>query len=250
MGNLFLGFPVPRAKIADMISGSAPPALHKTQHQDGGTDEMDVTGLVGAGGAGISLDDLSFQTYFESLDGFKQTVSGSGVITMDYTHVILDTVATAGSKAEIMKGPYGTIPPWNWSKNSQLKLWFRHRAYTSNIARVWAIVGYTGVNAHIGFYVYGGKLYGTIADHSVETTLLLEDFGATAYNKTRRLKAKLTAGVECRFWVDEVDKGAITTNLPADDNDGIPLCYASVENLSAAEQKVLTLSQWTAWNAA
>ena len=250
MGNLFLGFPVPRAKIADMIAGSAPPALHKTQHQDGGTDEIDVTGLVGAGGAGIGLNDLLFQTYFESLDGFYQSVTGSGVISISSSIVTLNTGATASSQATIRKDPYDTIPPWDWSKNCQLNLWARFVANASNIAEVWAIIGYEGANQHVGFYVYGGKLYGTVADFNAVSTLLLEDFGATAYNKARRLIAKLTAGVECRYWVNGVDKGAIITNLPAGLSGGQPLCYGRIKNLTAAEQKILYLSQWLAWNAA
>jgi xanthosine utilization system XapX-like protein len=47
MGNLFQGFPVTRAKIADMIASDAPPALHKLQHQASGTDEITVQGLLG-----------------------------------------------------------------------------------------------------------------------------------------------------------------------------------------------------------
>ena len=43
MANLFIGFPVPRAKIADMIEGAAPPLDHATQHEYGGDDAIDPT---------------------------------------------------------------------------------------------------------------------------------------------------------------------------------------------------------------
>jgi len=56
MSNFFLGFPVSRAKIAEMIEGYAPPISHHGRHEDGGDDEIDCTGLTGAGG-GTSLID-------------------------------------------------------------------------------------------------------------------------------------------------------------------------------------------------
>lgn len=40
MGNLFIGFPVPRAKIADMIEGSAPPLNHIANHRPSGSDPL------------------------------------------------------------------------------------------------------------------------------------------------------------------------------------------------------------------
>ncbi|GAH85805.1 unnamed protein product, partial [marine sediment metagenome] len=46
MANLFIGFPVPRARIADMIEGSAPPTLHAPQHESGGTDEVEFLKLT------------------------------------------------------------------------------------------------------------------------------------------------------------------------------------------------------------
>ncbi|GAH54174.1 unnamed protein product, partial [marine sediment metagenome] len=40
MANLFIGFPVPRAKIADMIEGAAPPLEHVVNHLPGGSDQL------------------------------------------------------------------------------------------------------------------------------------------------------------------------------------------------------------------
>lgn len=40
MGNFFLGFPVPRAKIAEMIEGAAPPLEHKDNHLPDGSDPL------------------------------------------------------------------------------------------------------------------------------------------------------------------------------------------------------------------
>lgn len=40
MANLFIGFPVPRAKIADMIAGAAPPLEHYENHEPDGSDPI------------------------------------------------------------------------------------------------------------------------------------------------------------------------------------------------------------------
>lgn len=40
MGNLFIGFPVPRAKIATMIEEAAPPLIHGLEHQPDGNDPI------------------------------------------------------------------------------------------------------------------------------------------------------------------------------------------------------------------
>ena len=49
MGNLFIGFPVPRAKIADMIIGSAPPLEHIPNHRPNGSDPLVLPGDIDPG---------------------------------------------------------------------------------------------------------------------------------------------------------------------------------------------------------
>jgi len=49
LSNLFIGFPVPRAKIADMISGGAPPLDHAFNHFPDGSDPIALPGDISAG---------------------------------------------------------------------------------------------------------------------------------------------------------------------------------------------------------
>lgn len=51
MANLFIGFPVPRAKIALMIEGAAPPLEHIDNHLPGGSDPIVAT-------SGITTDQM------------------------------------------------------------------------------------------------------------------------------------------------------------------------------------------------
>jgi len=46
MPNMFLGFPVPRAKIAEMIEGYAPPAVHASWHLPPGSDPLIAPGDI------------------------------------------------------------------------------------------------------------------------------------------------------------------------------------------------------------
>lgn len=49
MGNFFLGFPVPRAKIAEMIEGAAPPLEHIVNHLPPGSDPLVLPGNISSG---------------------------------------------------------------------------------------------------------------------------------------------------------------------------------------------------------
>ena len=46
MGNLFIGFPVPRAKIATMIEEAAPPLEHYANHEPDGSDPLVLPGDI------------------------------------------------------------------------------------------------------------------------------------------------------------------------------------------------------------
>lgn len=244
MANLFIGFPVPRAKIADMIAGSAPPSLHKTQHQNGGSDEIDCTGLVGAGGGGLSFDGLFLSLLFESLDGYKQTKTGSGTIVLNERGIILGTGSTINSLARLSKLNNYLSPRWNWSKNSEFKTYVEIQSETSAVCNALIQVGNFGNNKHYGFKVTGGKLYGTTGSGAAESTVELETLGAGAYDIYRSLKAVLTAGSKVEFYVDDVKRGEISTNLPTE-IDGVPyIIHLEITNPDVTQDKWLWVSHF------
>jgi len=79
-----------------------------------------------------------------------------------------------------------------------------------------------------------GKIRKVISE---ESTLTIETISAAVY---RRLECVFTPGVECRFYVNGVDKGAITTNLPSGIGYGNYMLIASVYN-TAAEFKCIQI---------
>ncbi len=243
MGNLFLGFPVARAKIADMISASAPPSLHKTQHQLGGTDELNVTGLTGAGGGGLALDSLyTFGSVFESLSGYTTTPTGSGATTVDASGVVMSTGATGSSLARCDKSTTHVTPYNNFSRNRTLIANVRFDSLVSVTATFEIFTGGRSTTRKIGFRVAAGILKGAVANGTSESTVDLQTLGAGAYSVQRSLKAVFTAGSKCEFYVDGVLLGEITTNLPSGIGSSMNIFMARAENPAVAEDKYLTIS--------
>lgn len=244
MAHLFIGFPVARAKIADMISGSAPPSTHHTQHEHGGADEIDATGLEGAAGLTLPWDDLFCQLLFESIDGFYTYATGSGAISVDSYAIKLITGATADSLAISSKKMIRSTPPWNWSKNSTLISTVAWKFFTSSTGVFWLRAGDEGYYKGYGFKALDGKVYGSVGNDSSETVIdLSDDFIANAFIY-KRLKAIHTAGSKVEFYIDGILKGEISTGLPSGAPGVAPLFSARIENPAVAQDKLLQVSQF------
>jgi len=147
-------------------------------------------------------------------------VSGSGVIGWATYYMQLETGSTSGSYVYVYKASYGLGGVYSWNKKRYFGVYVYFSTYSyQNIHVVTGnspTTGSTNTSMHIGFKLINADLYGTVADGTTESTLLLETLSADGY---RRLECILTPTVECRFYVNGVDKGAITTNLPIDTTD-------------------------------
>jgi len=247
LGNLFLGFPVARAKIADMISTSAPPALHHAQHENGGSDEIDATGLTGAGGSGGGVGSFhNLSTLFESLTGYNITGTGSATTTLSAFVVSLNTGATAGSTARLSKAVTPTIEFINFDRNCAVMFASQLVSEGSKTGSLYLRATNFGYNKHVGFKVVDGILYGTAGDGSNETTATLQTISGTSYDVKRALRAVFTAGSKCDYYVDSVLLGTITTGLPTGIGDSSYLLYCSAVNTGVAEIKKIWLTSYNA----
>ena len=250
MGNSFIGFPVPRAKIADMITGSAPPIIHHDDHESGGNDEVDCTGLAGAGGVSFPYDGLVATILFTSIDGFSIETDVSGDVRLEGGDLLLTTGATQDSRARLEKKPNFLVPEWNWGKSCELKTRMQIKCLSNATGNYIATIGYEDIYQHIGFKVSAGKLYGTVGDGSDETALELQTLGAGAYDVTRELRARFTAGSKCEFYVDGIKLGTITTNLPSGAANYTYLLIIEVTNPGTATTKQIRTSSWHIWQEA
>ncbi len=244
MGNQFLGFPVSKAKIATMITGTAAPSAHHTQHENGGSDEIDATGLTGAGGGGIGIADfITISLPFESVTGYTSTLVGSGSVTAEAEGLYLQSGATASSTAKAVKLANTFLKHLNYSKDIVLNFNVKFKSFTDAVSDFLIRVGGETFSKHIGILVVDGVLKGSVGDDNLETMITLETLGTTTYDKTRSFHIVYTAGVDCKFYVDGVLLGTITTNLPTSwDTFGASGFRAWSKNKTSAANKYIQIT--------
>ncbi len=197
MGNLFIGFPVPRAKIAEMIEGSAPPLEHKENHEPDGSDPLVLPGDISEGQilkwdgskfigvneptAGITFpwDDFIFHTYFESLDGIYNGNAGAGSVSLDPNYVLLETGGATADKAYLLKVceyPHLTL---TWDSSRKFKTRVAFELSSGVIGRYLVCIGHPITGTAIGFRVEDGLLQAFIKTQAGTETQTIEDWSSS-----------------------------------------------------------------------
>lgn len=270
MGNLFIGFPVPRAKIAEMIEGKAPPLEHKQNHEPDGIDPLALPGdistnqilkwngtkFIGAdaptGGLPNRYADTNFffHTDFPSLDGLQWASSGSGNKELKPNYLWLYTSATANSKAEFFKITDYPLPTLTWNKARRFRTRVYFRSWTNELGEFWVSLGRHDMNMRAGFLVKDGILKGFTRDGSTETTVNLETLGTGSFIETRDLEMLFTPGSKAEFYVDGSKQDEITTTLPTGTYNEFTLMDLAVKNLANAKNMYIFISQFTMYQAA
>jgi len=232
--NTFLGFPVPKAKIAEMIAGAAPPLEHATWHEPDGSDPLvlpaditpdqvvqwdgtkfkGTTPAVGGIGTCYEAAGLDFATWFESIDGYYKASSPANGYSLSSSLLSLFTQGGAADWASIYKDPseFPTLP--GWDKKAKFKTIVTFMANGDSLPKMDVLWGEPDTARHFGFIVRAGQLKASVGNGSVETlSAALEDWGAAGYYKTKILEAdyKVTS---VDFYVDGVKVATISTNLP------------------------------------
>lgn len=243
MPNLFLGFPVPRAKIADMIAGSAPPSLHKTQHQAGGADQIDCTGLTGAGGAAFPIRGLWTDDHDADATRWRKTFTGSGALTRAYEKLVLKTGSTNPSIAQIYRHLQQPIPTLTWAKKRHLVFGAYLDCDDTATAIIHILSGwYTAAN-HIGFEISGGKLWGINANAGAQTKTEIKTFVGAFIGEDILLEAIFYPGVKVEFYVNGVLEQTSTTNLPTGTGSADSLLQLKCDNNSTTNNVELDFDQ-------
>lgn len=269
MGNMFLGFPVPRAKIALMIEGAAPPLEHKENHEPDGSDPLVLPGdissdqiikwngtkFVGSaapsGGLGNRYDDPNFffTTRFPSLDGFNTWISAGGLLTFEEENLLINSSATPNSIAGLYKPIDFSLPALTWDKARKFKCNVRLISAVNKYGDLWLGMGRYDSNNRISFRVEDGVLKGFTRNASSETEVTLETLGTSSYDETRDLECVFTPGSKAEFYVDGILVDEITTTLPSGtSNAGCPV---SLVALNYGEGKIIAMyiSQFSSYQA-
>lgn len=267
MPNLFLGFPVPRAKIAEMIAAAAPPIEHAAWHEPIGADPLvlpdDISvgqavgwngtkylGVAAGGGGGIASSyespGIFLSTFFESLDAWNKS-EVEGLITLDAEFVRLETNANGSGELALIKNLaiFATQP--TWSKGCKFKGDIHYGAYTGTLGKAWIIMGYPGTEKHVGFVIDNRVIYGTVGNGSIETkTAALETLAAGEISEYRVFEATYDAAI-AKFYMGGALLGSINTNLPSGTGYAGYMCHLKVENLGEAVSHRIRCSHFRAW---
>ena len=136
MGNMFLGFPVPRAKIAEMIEGYAAPRF--------------------------PYENTIFHTLFESLDGYSKATSGGGSLTNHPNYVTFIIYGTNGDHAQLTKYPEYPHLANTWDKPRSMKARLHIDLTAGVTGTILLAPGNFPTENAIGFLIYNGS-FGVIS---------------------------------------------------------------------------------------
>lgn len=262
MGNLFIGFPVPRAKIADMISTAAPPIIHADRHEASGDDEIAFQNILNrkhasaheaegddemtipVGGIATLYDDLGFhyKTFFPNLDGFKTTLSGSGAITHSNDKIYLATGSSSNSWADVRKQTLYQLPVLTFDKNLFLRFRCAFNVWHTSAPNSFIMTAYDETQKHIGVSMYNDKLAYTCHDGSgrAQGEIISCPIDGGEYEFIVEIKHYAGSGVE--YWIDGVKEHTQTYRQPSGAFENETFLTISVYNSNTTKDLHLGIS--------
>lgn len=234
MANLFIGFPVPRAKIADMISSDAPALDHATQHESGGDDELDVTGLTGAGGVSFPIRGIWLDDYFVDDARWRTSFGGDSALTRSYDKLSFLSSDTNPSEAELellISQPCTTL---TWNKKRHLIFQCYLDCEDRTTAYIWIATGNPSGSNYVAFYVWDGKLWSQNRNSGGTAAQELLTFTGAFIGQDILLEAIHFPGDKIEYWVDGDLLHSETSRVPSGNTDGNYLAHLSVDNQANA----------------
>ena len=173
-----------------------------------------------------------FTSFFESLDGYEKTAG----VTLDpgIGHVELATTNVLNNAQSCNKKTNFWFSDWDWDHERH----FETVIALSSVADVLVYYGGGapfGLSTHIGFYILNNELYGYWGYSSGEHTVLLQTISAnTAYH----LFFRFLPAEKIEFYVNDILKQTVTTNLPHGPADASTLFVSYIRTLAAAVKKL------------
>lgn len=182
-----------------------------------------------------------YHTFFESLDRASSTGTG-GTTTINSTGLVLETGGTSANNRVLSLNVDNSVL-FSFTKNSR----FRTACMIESVTQLDNQTTYimsnleTGVSQDgYGFKISGSTISGLVMKAGSETTKSLGTFPNATMTK---LEARYYAGNRVVFYVDGVEKGGLTTGLPA--LTGLPeMLYYFKITTSENETKILTVQDF------
>lgn len=244
MGNTCYSISIPKSAIVEMITIENPPAAHHSKHEHSGSDEVDCTGLTGAGGAGLPFSDFYLDTLWESLDGFADSSGSGGEAFAVGNHVYIASGNTGGGWAEIEKNIDYPFPAMTWAKARQFTTSLKMQSNASHACNIkMGVGGIVSGGEHMGFIMAAGILSAAWEGTNPHTEQILDVSGA-AYDIERKLSAVFTPTVDIKFYMDDVLVYTADTDLPTGTTKASKVIEWLIDNASQAEFKYSRMSRF------
>jgi len=188
---------------------------------------------------------VQYDTYFDSIDGFTKSTTGSASIILYGYNLLLATGETQNSTAKIYKEPLIRATKLTWDKIRRFKtaIATAYRTYfvadigigdpsdTYATAIIFRLVGGSSNVTLYGYVMYLGNSTSTLLASNLDTTT------------TVVLEAIFIPSTGVYFYVNGVQAGSITTGLPSGETICQRIFYASLTNTSASYRS-LSISEW------
>jgi len=176
---------------------------------------------------------------FESIDGYTQTMTGTGNVRLTTNGVVLETGASINSTALIKKDHSQLIAGNSFNKYRYFAVSLFGSETCLTGSTIYLVTGRLE-EKYLGFKIINGILYGAVNNNYSETTVNLG-----ALHGGSILEAKLYPRARAEFFVNGAYKGQITSGLPAgcQTNKGSAYMSAKIKNTTAANKRVRIL-EW------
>ena len=176
--------------------------------------------------------------------------SGSGSITWYWDAIAMYTGTTSGSYARVglFINPNKLDEKPSFDRIRILRVALKVFSDTAQIIHVvlGAVSDFTAAEntaKHVGFKIVDNVLYATVGNGDAESTI---ELGTISAGDVLKLEVVHFPGKEARFFVNGVDKGSITSNLPSGAEANV--LNISVSNTEAADKPIyiyeIIAKQW------
>ncbi len=244
MANLFIGFPVPRAKIADMIEGAAPPLDHATQHEYGGDDAIDPTDQNSLVTLPFPLAGFFLDSYEVEGAGWQDADTGDGAMFLYSDHREMQTGSTNPSTYENRLHSSYPIPTLTWANKRHLLITILANHEDSATAIMRIITGHTDDN-YFGFQIADGKLSAICGNAPGSQTVTdIKSYDPGAIDETLAFHAIFYPAVKVDFYVNGTLEATITTNLPTGTSNADYIIGFNLDNNSTTNNVNIRLNHF------
>jgi len=163
---------------------------------------------------------LLIESFFESLDGWEVTKSGSANVVLDLDKVTMTTGTTAASYALIWQRFAYPPGPLTWAKPRSFRVKARIDVGNDATSNLVIFSGeYEDNFRGFGFRFTNDKIRGWTMNGAARGYVDLEVGKTPPWTKTALFEAIFTPGTKVDFYIDGLLKGTRTTSLPSGTTD-------------------------------